>query len=323
MRHRLTPRQQRLHNLFQALLLVSAMALLCGYLAWLIGGTPLMLAALSAVLVAYFFNPAVSPRLILKLYHGRLIQPEEAPHLSALVHTLAQRAGLARPPRLYYIPSDVLNAFSTGSRDEAVVALSNGVLRQLSLREITAILGHELSHIQGNDIRIMGFADLVSRLTGLFSLAGQFLLLLNLPLLLFTGYHLAWTPIFILLLAPTASTLIQLALSRTREYNADLHATLLTGDPEGLASALQRMELSQGHILEQMLFPGQRLPEPSLLRSHPPTEERIARLLALRADPIWRAESWPSILEPSEQVLYQRLSQTPLPPRRRRSGLWY
>ena len=145
------------------------------------------------------------------------------------------------------------------------------------------MLGHEISHIRNNDLWLMGLADLVGRLTRLMTLVGLVLLILAIPLWLGGATGLPWLVIPLLVLAPQLTTLLQLALSRAREYEADLDAAGLTGDPMGLASALAKLERFQRGVWEQILMPGYRLPEPSLLRSHPPTAQRIARLRALQA----------------------------------------
>jgi len=193
-------------------------------------------------------------------------------------------------------------------------------LQRLDLRELSGVLGHEVSHIAHADIRVMAFADLATRITSTLSFLGQVLLVISLPLLL-GDYHLDWLPILVLLSAPTLSTLVQLALSRNREFEADRGAAELTGDPEGLAAALGKMERYQGRFLEGLLTPGRRTPEPSLLRTHPPAEERIHRLLELRDRP------------PNYELLQLPwMERDPLPgfldravarPRWHRTGIWY
>jgi heat shock protein HtpX len=310
-------RAHRFRNALQSLLLAGSMGGLCAYLAWLLGGAPMAAGAAAAVLLLYFLNPALSPRLVLRLFRGRALALPEAPELYAAVAELARRAELPAVPRLYYLPTDVMNAFTTGTARDAAIALSDGLLRRLSLRELVGVLAHEITHVRNRDIRLMGFADLVARLTSVLSSAGLLLLFVNMPLLLFTGAGIPWLPVLLLLAAPSISALVQLALSRSREYEADLGAVALTGDPVGLAAALGKMERYQGRVLEQILLPGQRLPDPSLLRTHPPTGERIRRLLALRADRPALAladagarEGWP-------------VAAVPLRPRWHRSGLWY
>jgi heat shock protein HtpX len=175
----------------------------------------------------------------------------------------------------------MLNAFSVGDRDHAVIALTDGILRRLDLRELAGVLAHEISHIRNRDLWLMSLADLVGRLARVMTLLGLSLVIIGLPIWLGGGAQPPGLLILLLLFAPQLTVLLQLALSRAREFDADLDAAGLTGDPKGLISALAKLEHHQRGFWEQILMPGQRLPEPSLLRSHPPTEERIARLQAL------------------------------------------
>jgi heat shock protein HtpX len=277
------------------------------------------------VVVLYLTNPAASPRLVALLYPGRVLHPSEAPRHYAVLGELARRAGLPRMPRLYYIPSAVMNAFATGGRDDALIAVSDGLLRRLDLRELTGVLAHETGHIANGDLRVMAFADLVSRIAGVFSLAGQILLFLSLPALLLGAVDVPWLAILILLAAPTLSALVQLALSRNREYEADRSAAELTGDPAGLAAALDKLERVQGRFWEQILMPGRRVPAPSLLRTHPETGERIARLMDLVPRRL------PAVAGPLggdgsglfEALLDGRVRPPTRPPRRHLIGLWY
>ena len=126
----------------------------------------------------------------------------------------------------------------------------------------------------------MGLADVLNRITGFMSTLG----LIGIPLMFGTGWNIPLGGLLLLIFAPTIGGLLQLALSRAREYDADLDGATLTGDPEGLASALALLERKQGAVWEGLVLPGSRLPEPSLLRTHPNTADRIARLLALRRD---------------------------------------
>ncbi|MBR9883667.1 MAG: M48 family metalloprotease, partial [Oceanospirillales bacterium] len=208
----------------------------------------------------------------------------QLPALDQVLEWLCERAGLETAPRLYLIPSRVMNAFSVGTRGRSAIALSDAMIRRLSLRELVGVLAHEVSHIRHNDLWVMGLADLFSRLTSLLSFVGQALLVLNLPLLLLGLVTINWWLILLLVIAPVVSALAQLALSRTREYAADLNAARLTGDPEGLAHALDVIEQAQGGWLEHILMPGRRVPEPSLLRTHPQTHERVERLNALKQE---------------------------------------
>jgi heat shock protein HtpX len=162
--------------------------------------------------------------------------------------------------------------------------VTDGLIRQLGLRELIGVLAHEVSHVRSNDLWVMGLADMFSRATSILSLLGQMLLLINLPLLLFSAATMInWWVILLLIFAPTLASLAQLALSRTREHHADLNAVQLTGDPDGLASALVRIEQTQGGWLERIFLPGRGVPAPSVLRTHPETSERVERLMALKS----------------------------------------
>jgi heat shock protein HtpX len=222
----------------------------------------------------------LSPELVLKLYKARPMPEEDFPEGHRILRQLSARAGLPSAPDLYYVPSQLMNAFAVGKRDDAAVAVTDALIRGLSPRQFAGVLAHEMSHIRNEDLKVMALADMVSRLTAVMSTTGLFLLLLNLPGLIAGGAGVPWAGIALLWAAPTIGALMQLALSRAREYDADLDAVALTGDPEGLASALLKLEKSQGRQWEMML-PGGRVPQPSVLRSHPKTSERVRRLLAL------------------------------------------
>ena len=127
----------------------------------------------------------------------------------------------------------------------------------------------------------MALADGMSRVVSLASWVGQAIFLINLPLFLVGAEVVPWTVPLVLIFAPTLMALLQLALSRSREFDADLGAVRLTGDAEGLARALLKLERRTGRFWEEIFLPGRRIPEPSLLRTHPPTEDRIARLRTL------------------------------------------
>ncbi|MFT7758878.1 UNVERIFIED_CONTAM: zinc metalloprotease HtpX, partial [Salmonella enterica subsp. enterica serovar Enteritidis] len=165
----------------------------------------------------------------------------------------------------------------------SVVAATDQLIRVLPARELTGVLAHELSHIRNEDLKVMALADTVSRFTSLMSTIGMVSLLFNITFLA-SGAHaqVPWLGVLVLLVAPTIGGLLQMALSRTREFDADLGASLLTGDPDGLAQALPKLEKAQGRLWEHLLLPGGRIPDPSILRTHPLTETRVARLKALK-----------------------------------------
>jgi heat shock protein HtpX len=151
---------------------------------------------------------------------------------------------------------------------------------------------------------------------------GQILLIIAVPSMLLSQYSPPWILLLLLLSAPTLSALLQLALSRAREFDADLEAARLTGDPEGLASALAKLEYYQHGFLERIFLPGRRLPEPSLLRTHPTTEERINRLRSLEGETALPRRA----LIPDAAGLVPVAGQMPQVvrvPRWRLGGLWY
>jgi heat shock protein HtpX len=196
------------------------------------------------------------------------------------------------------------------------IAITDGMLRTLTLRELTGVLAHELSHIRNNDLWIMNLADSISRLTSAMAFMGTLLVFVSLPLMLFGAVSFPLILVILLVFAPTIGSLLQLALSRAREYDADLDAAGLTGDPVGLASALEKLERLQVGGWERIMFPGRRMPDPSLLRTHPPTEERIRRLLSLRGSSVRPAVADPIRLMRHRPVVHTR-------PRWRATGLWY
>ena len=240
--------------------------------------------ALSACLAALLVEPTASARITLMLYRAQPIPVEAAPELWRVIQTLAERSGLPAIPALHYVPSPVVNAFAVGNRRHSAIALSDGLLRSLSLREIAGVLAHETAHIAYDDLRVMGLADSVSRLTSLFALAGQILLLLSLPMLMLGEATLNWLALAVLIFSPYLALLAQLGLSRVREFDADLSAVQLTKDPLGLASALVKIEQFT-NTWRAWLMPGWGNPEPSWLRTHPATEERIRRLASLEHPP--------------------------------------
>lgn len=273
-----------LNRLQSALLILSMLgiAAMTGFL--LLGETGAWLAA-SVALIALLIEPTSASELTLRLYGARPLHPAEAPGLWALLRQLAERTGLPAVPVPHYVPSQMINAFATGSRQRAAIALTDGLLRTLTPRELAGVLAHEVAHIAHGDLRVMGLADSISRLTSLLALLGQLMLLISLPWFLLGEVAVSWPAWLLLALAPHLTLLAQLGLSRVREFDADLMAARLTGDPQGLASALARIE-QVSHSWRRWLLPGWGNPEPSWLRTHPATAARIKRLDAL-STPGW------------------------------------
>lgn len=284
-------------NRAQSLLLLATLAGFMALLGWMFWGRSGMLAMLAVAALFVLINPSVTPRLVMRMYGALRVRPDAAPELDAIIRELARRADLPAVPALYYVPSRMHNAFAIGSPRDAALAVTDGLVRGLTPRELVGVLAHEIAHVANNDLWVMGLADMMSRQTSLLSLFGQLLLLVNLPLML-GGGGLSWMAILLLIFAPQISALAQLALSRTREFHADLNAARLTGDPEGLAAALAKIDRATSSVWERIFLPGRRVPEPSLLRTHPPVEQRIERLLSLvgehPAEPTWpvSGDSW-------------------------------
>lgn len=277
-------RRHKLRNAVQSALLLGGMIALLGLCGWILFGPDGLVGMALGTALALLFSPHLSPHMVLRLYRARELGPRDLPEVSDAVARLADRAGLERRPRLYYVPSTMLNAFAVGERNDAALVVTDGLLRMLTLRELVGVLAHEISHVRNNDLWLMGLADVVGRLTRLMTLFGIGLLIFGLPLWLTGAASLPLLLIPLLLFAPQLTVLLQLALSRSREFDADLDAAGLTGDPEGLASALIKLERYQRGLWEQILMPGYRLPEPSLLRTHPPTEQRVERLRGLERE---------------------------------------
>ncbi len=275
--------KHKTRNIVHSLVLIVGLALLMSLCAWILWGLVGVLWGLSGALLACIVGPRVSPKMTMRLFRARELSPHEAGHLGEILRVLSARAELPAVPRLNLIPSQTLNAFAVGRPGDAAIALSTGLLERLTLREATGVLAHEVSHVANNDLWIMAIADTFGRLTQVLSWIGVFLFLLNLPLLLTGAAGVPWAAIALLYFAPSIGNLLQLALSRAREYDADLDGADLSGDPAGLASALQKLERYQGRMWEDMIPTGRRIPHPSVLRTHPPTEERVRRLMTYAA----------------------------------------
>lgn len=275
-------RLHRLRNLLHSAVLIAGMAVIAGACAWILWGWHGVLWALIGLVLAMMFSPSIPPGFVLSLYNAQPLRRQDFPEGHDLIMELCRRAGLETVPALFYIPSPMVNAFTVGRGRSTAIAVTDGMLRSLGPREFAGVIAHELSHVAHKDLWIMNLADAMSRAATMLSYLGIFLLLLNVPLLIAGDVTVPWLLVALLVLAPTLMNLCQLALSRAREYDADVEAARLTGDPLGLASALAKLERYQGRVWESLVFPGRGVPDPSLLRTHPPTEERVRRLLELR-----------------------------------------
>ncbi|HET9698199.1 MAG TPA: zinc metalloprotease HtpX [Terriglobales bacterium] len=240
---------------------------------------------------AYWF----SDRIVLRMYHAREVSPVQAPELYAMVHDLAARADLPMP-KVYIIPEKAPNAFATGRNPQnGIVAVTEGLLRILDRREVAAVIAHELGHIKHRDTLIMAIAATFAGALSMLANAAMFGSLLGgsqssedegggSPLAGLLG----------VLIAPIAATLVQMSISRAREFMADEAAARYTGAPRVLASALRKIEawshkvpMHAGSPATAHLFilnPFSMRGVGSLFSTHPPTEERVARLLEMDSD---------------------------------------
>lgn len=313
-------REHKARNQLHSALLVGGLGLLTAFSAWLIWSWTGVLITLVWIAALYAFAPRLPPEMIMTLYRARRLDPQQGGQIPYIADELARRAKLPATPALYVIPSMTLNAFAAGKPEKAVIGITEGLLRRLSLREIAGVLAHELSHVRNNDLAVMSLADVMTRFTQALSYLAIILAIFNLPAWLLGDSDMPFSALLLLYLGPTIGSLLQLALSRTREFDADLEGADLTGDPRGLASALEKLERYQGSIWEDLLpVPSRRIPQPSLLRSHPPTQERVARLLALES-----RELAPPI-EVVEEPMVSLVGMGPgsMQPRYRFPGVWF
>lgn len=269
-------------------LLTGLLLLLGGGLGGRGGMTIALVFAALMNLGAYWF----SDKIVLAMYRAKALSEAEAPRLSQLVRGLAQRAGMPMP-RLYLVPSETPNAFATGrSPNHAAVAVTQGILRILDEEELEGVLAHELAHVKNRDTLTMAIAA---------TLAGAIMWIANmLRWGAFLGMHRGDDDeggggilglIVMAIIAPLAAVLIQMAISRTREFQADASGASLTKKPWGLANALEKLERA-GRIVPMDANPATAhlfIVNPlrggsflSWFSTHPPIEARVARLRAIR-----------------------------------------
>ncbi len=276
-------------NWVKTALLMAAITALFGVLGAAIGGRSGMFLALAFALVSNFFAYWFSDKMVLRMYNAQEVDDSSAPQFYGMVRELAERAGLPMP-KVYLIDEEAPNAFATGRNPEhAAVAATTGILRVLSSRELRGVMAHELAHVKHRDI-------LISTISA--TMAGAISALANFAMF-FGGRNDEGRPsnpvagILVALLAPLAGALIQMAISRAREFEADRGGAEISGDPQALASALDKIHrYAQGIPLETT----ERHPETAqmmimnplsggglrgLFSTHPATEERVRRLLAM------------------------------------------
>ncbi len=278
-------------NIFKTGLLLAVLTAMLVLIGGAIGGQQGMLVAFVIALAMNFFSYWFSDKMVLAMYGARPIEESQAPALYAIVRRLATRAQIPMP-RVYMIASDTPNAFATGRNPEhAAVAVTEGILRILDQDELEGVLAHELSHVKNRDVLISTIAA---------TLAGA---------ITYLAHMAQWAAIFggrrdddeggsnpialiaMAVVAPIAAMLVQLAVSRAREYQADATGARLAGRTWGLSKALEKLQMAQqvapmdanpatAHLFIVNPLSGRAFM--NLFSTHPPLEERIARLHAMR-----------------------------------------
>ena len=270
-------------------------ALLLGLLTGLILLVGGLLGGRAGVVIAFVFAVAMnfgsywfSDKIVLRMYRAQPVTPQQAPRLHAIVDRLVARAGLPKPA-LYVLPEAAPNAFATGRNPEhAAVAVTEGMLRAMSEEEVEGVVAHELAHVKNRDILIASVAATIAGAVSMLAHMAQWGAM-------FGGFGgrdqerggNAFTLLATALLAPFAALIIQMAISRSREYAADATGAQMAGNPHGLASALEKLGAYNRRVpmhadpATSHLFIVAPLTGGSFLKlfsTHPPLEERIRRL---------------------------------------------
>ncbi len=282
-------------NTFKTALLLTALTLLILFVGEALGGQNGMLIALVFAGIMNFVSYFFSDKIALAMYRAQPVTRDDLPRVYNVVERLTQRAGLPMP-KVFVIPTDSPNAFATGRNpSHASVAVTQGILNLLNDEELEGVLAHELGHVRNRDILISSVAA---------TLAGAITMLARMAMwgAIFGGYGGrddrdrggGVGALLMLILAPIAAILIQLAISRSREYQADATGAHFTGNPYGLANALRKLDSyskrlpmaaspSTAHMfIVQPMLSGADLA--SLFSTHPPIAKRIERLTGRPAE---------------------------------------
>lgn len=281
-------------NTFKTAFLLTAMSLLLMMIGRAFGGQNGMAIALAIAVVMNFIAYFFSDKIALATYRAQPVTREQLPRVYGVVERLTQKIGIPMP-KIYVIPSDSPNAFATGRNPQhASVAVTQGILNLLSDEELEGVLAHELGHVNNRDILISSIAA---------TLAGAITMLANMGkwAMIFGGFGGrderdrggGLAALFMLIVAPIAAMLIQLAVSRSREYQADASGAHYTGNPYALASALRKLDAysrriplvaspSTAHLF--IIQPLLGVNVGNLFSTHPPIAKRIERLTGQPAE---------------------------------------
>lgn len=309
-----------LTNYVQAAILLGGFGLLLASALWPPFGRPGVVAALLAVVGIVLLATRIAPSVLMQIYGARPYEAGDLAQLDGITAELSRRAGLPSAPRLYLVPSMVVTAFSFGNSRHFATALTEGLLRRLTTREIAAVLAREIAHAQRGDIVVFGIADWISRCAqGLYYL-GLLFAGLNVLSAIGGGERTPWLTVGLMVLAPTLMNLLQLALGRTREFDTDRAAALLTGDPLGVASAVSRLDASPGAPLEDLTppVPARKVGLPSMLRLSTDVQARVARASAFQAPPMP-----PLDVTEGPRISLIGVGPIELRPRYRWPGVWF
>jgi len=307
-------------NGLQAAILLGAFGALTTVILWPQLGSLGVLVSLAGASFILLLVMRMPPAMLMRIYGARPYEAGDLAQYDRVIGELAHRAGLASPPRLYVVPSMQLSAFSFGTRQQFAIAVTEGLLRRLTMREVAGILAREVAHAQRGDLPLFGIADFISRCAQGFYYTGLFFAALNALRAIGGAEPVSWASVVLLVAAPLLMSLLQLSLSRAREVAVDRAGALLTGDPLGLASAIARLEAGPGNPLDDLLppVPARKVPLPSMLRYSPPAERRIALLNTFQAPPI-------PLLDTEETPRISLIGVGPIEmrPRYRLSGVWF
>jgi len=306
-------------NKIRTTILLAVMTALIIWIGRVFGGQQGMIIALVFAAGMNFFSYWYSDKIVLKMYRAKEVSPQQAPEVHEMVRTLCGRAGLPMP-KLFVIPKEAPNAFATGRNPEhAVVAVTQGLLNMMDREEVMGVLAHELAHVKNRDILIGSIAA---------TMAGAIMVLASMARFsaIFGGRGLgdsregggAIGLIAMSIMAPFAAMIIQMAISRSREYLADTTGAGFAGNPEGLARALEKLgrysekipmdaNPSTAHMF--IVNPLSRRSVMGLFSTHPPLEERIARLRggSRPSSPVSKAVE--DTREASARAMWDRLSE--------------
>jgi heat shock protein HtpX len=273
-------------NTIKTFILLVALTLILIWAGGALGGKQGMTIAMIFALGMNFFSYWFSDKIVLKMYGAKEVTESEAPELYAMVRRLAQRAELPMP-KVYMINQDQPNAFATGRNpNHAAVAVTTGIMRILSSEELQGVIGHELTHVKNRDILISTIAATIAGAISYLAHMAQFAMI-------FGGHRdddeggNPFAAIAMMIVGPIAALIVQMAISRSREYAADQGGAQIAGNPRYLAGALRKLDRASQQIpmdanpATSHMFIVNPLSGGGLLKlfsTHPPIEERIARL---------------------------------------------